>query len=174
MAERQVWSMEMLDRIIGKSKPTPKGTRPNPPKRPKKPKAKTGKFSKKVSQEKWLETQKSYLRWRKTPEFQKWRRKQFLKQGGTCYYCDLPLYGGTRENVEHVIPKILGGDNRRSNLVLACANCNKEKYTNLLSFKEREVLKHKNKAKRGTYLETRELYKTETDIALELRDMFRE
>lgn len=120
----------------------------------------------------WIDIQREYLRWRKTEDFSKWKRKQFLKQGGTCYYCDNPIYGGVRENVEHVIPKSKGGGNNKGNLVLACAPCNKEKNTSLLSFQTKQDLKAKNKKKKGTYLKTREVYETEMDIALRLRDMF--
>lgn len=43
-----------------------------------------------VSKDHWVETQREYLRWRKTEDFAKWRHKQFLKQGGTCYFCGQP------------------------------------------------------------------------------------
>lgn len=127
----------------------------------------------KVPDNHWLKTHKEYLRWRKTSAYDKWVVKQFLRQGGTCYYCDLPLSGG-KQNVEHVMPKIKGGSNKPSNLVLACWKCNKDKYTNVLSQKTRKQLKKKNKAKRGTYTKLKELYPTEIDVALQLRDMFRE
>lgn len=127
----------------------------------------------KTNNRSWLSIQKEYLRWRKTPDFDRWNKKQFLKQGGTCYYCNDPIYG-VRNNVEHITPKSRGGDNRKSNLVLACAACNKEKYTTLLSRKTKESLRQQNKPKKGTYTATRELYPTEEDIALRLREMFRE
>lgn len=124
-------------------------------------------------QDKWLETHKEMLRWRKTAEFAKWRHKQFLKQGGSCYYCDEPLIG-TRENVEHIIPKIRGGDNRKSNLVLACYKCNKDKYTKILPRKERQKLKDKNRKKKGTYLRNFGHLKSEEQFGYELGQMFKE
>jgi len=52
--------------------------------------------------------------------------KQFLleKYKRTCQYC-----GATKVplQVEHVIPKIRGGSNRITNLVIACKNCNLKK-----------------------------------------------
>lgn len=115
----------------------------------------------------WLEKHRDFLRWKKTPAFQKWRRQQFLNQGGTCYYCDVPLWG-IRENVEHVIPKIAGGTNNPKNLVLACWKCNKEKYTKILSRKELKELEAKNAKKKGTYHKLRELYVSEEELAIEL------
>lgn len=104
-----------------------------------------------VRKQKWLDTHREYLRWRKTPEFAKWRSKQFLKQGGRCYYCDEPLKG-IQTNIEHIIPKIRGGDNRKSNLVIACWVCNKNKYTDMIPLKTRKKLKEENSKKRGTWL----------------------
>lgn len=124
-------------------------------------------------QRSWTDIQKEYLSWRKTDGFRKWQRRQFLKQGGTCYYCDQPLMG-VRQNVEHIRPKSKGGDNRRSNLVLACSNCNKEKYTTLLSYKEKADLLEKNKSKRGTYAIWRQDHITEGDVLKRLRDISRE
>lgn len=121
----------------------------------------------------WLEINREYLRWRKTDDFQKWRHKQFLKQGGTCYYCDQPL-AGVRQNTEHVIPKYAGGDNRRSNLVLSCSQCNREKNTTILSRREKQALRAKNKAKKGTYHLLQAEYESEYDVALRLRNMFKD
>lgn len=126
-----------------------------------------------VSKDKWLETHKDYLRWRKTPEFEKWRYRQFLRQGGTCWYCDLPIFYAVRQNIDHVIPKIRGGGNNKNNLVIACAECNKNKNYDLLSHKERKALKEKNKKKKGTYHQTLEQYSEET-LAYKLKEMFRE
>lgn len=121
----------------------------------------------------WLSIQREYLRWRKTDDYRRWQHNQFLRQGGTCYYCDTDLRG-VRINVEHIIPKSKGGDNRKSNLVLACSNCNKEKYTDLVPYKEKQILKTKNKAKKGTFHLQREEYPTDLDVALELRERFKE
>jgi len=122
---------------------------------------------------KWLTTHREMLRWQKTEDFAKWRKKQFLKQGGTCWYCDEPL-PGVRQNVEHIIPKIRGGDNRKSNLVLACWRCNKSKGTNLTSYKKRAILKEKNKKKKGTYQRNYGHLRSEEYFGYELGQMLRE
>lgn len=140
----------------------------------KRPKIKRVKVTKVIGIKKpqtWLEIHKGMLRWQKTPEFARWRRKQFLRQGGTCYYCD-ELLVGRKENIEHVIPKYRGGDNRKSNLVIACATCNKEKNTTILSYRQRQALKEKNRKKKGTYHKVQHLFKTEQAVAYELGQMF--
>lgn len=119
----------------------------NPPKKIKK---KNSKVIPQKDRKSWLEIHREYLRWRKTDDFQKWYKRKIVKQGGTCYYCDEMLIG-TKVNVDHVIPKYHGGDNRKQNLVLACHKCNKEKYSNLLPKKTKDQLRVKNFAKRGTY-----------------------
>lgn len=121
----------------------------------------------------WLEIHREYLRWRKTEDFLKWSRKQFLRQGGTCYYCDEPLQGA-RQNVEHIIPKSRGGNNRKSNLVLACSRCNKAKNTTILKRKEKIALREKNLKKKGTYLTMKETYMTEEELGYSLGQLFRE
>lgn len=50
--------------------------------------------------------------------------------GFYCAYCSTPLMGSPevpRTNIDHVIPKALGGSNKIENLVLACAPCNRAK-----------------------------------------------
>lgn len=120
----------------------------------------------------WLQTQRDFLRWKKTEDFAVWLKKQFLWQGGTCYYCDEPL-NGTTQNVEHVVPKSKGGGNHPKNLVLACWRCNKSKYSKVLPQNKLESLRSKNRKKRGTYTKLKQTYKSETQLAYELRDMFR-
>lgn len=127
----------------------------------KKPKKKTRKIivGPKIEKREWLDIHKEYLRWHKTDDFKKWYHRRMLKQGGTCFYCDIPLIG-TKVNVDHIIPKIAGGDNRKSNLVLTCAKCNKDKYTGRISRKKVAELRDKNVKKRGTYKKMRsELFK---------------
>lgn len=121
----------------------------------------------------WVKIQREYLKWRKTEDFSRWKKKQFLKQGGTCYYCNNPIYG-IKVNVEHIVPKSKGGTNSKRNLVLSCSDCNKEKNTKLLSNKEKSHLKRVNQVKKGTYLQTRSAIPTEEDIALKIREMFQE
>lgn len=98
----------------------------------------------------WKQIVDEYNEWKKTPDFKKWKKKQFLDQAGTCFYCDVP-FETTHSNVEHVVPKSKGGGNRKSNLVLACWKCNKEKNTTLIERSKLENLKERNKTKRNSY-----------------------
>lgn len=102
----------------------------------------------------WLETTKEFYHWKKTPEFQKWRKKQFLKQGGLCWYCQdyLPV---TKQNVEHKLARSRGGRNNRNNLVLSCSGCNKAKGSSVLSRDERTRPNKQNKNLKGTYLKNK-------------------
>lgn len=125
------------------------------------------------SKEHWLVTNISMLKWQKTEEFQKWRKRQFLEQGGTCYYCD-EILKGMRQNIEHIVPKSRGGTNSKSNLVIACSKCNKDKGTKILSAKERKELKLKNAKKKGTYHKIKDLYLTEEEEARRLYEIYGE
>ena len=44
------------------------------------------------------------------------------KHKGRCVYCGNPAY-----TIDHRRPKARGGGNRRTNLVLCCERCNREK-----------------------------------------------
>lgn len=44
------------------------------------------------------------------------------RQGGKCPICTLKLSAAT--HIDHIMPKVLGGTNARSNLQLTCAECN--------------------------------------------------
>ena len=48
------------------------------------------------------------------------------KTNGCCLYCKKELKFG-QMSVDHIVPKVLGGDNSINNLALACKNCNHEK-----------------------------------------------
>ena len=52
--------------------------------------------------------------------------KQYAAQGGRCFWCQhlVPVAAMTRDHIE---PKIHGGANDWSNIVLACAKCNEAK-----------------------------------------------
>lgn len=125
-----------------------------------------------VNRVQWKDTQKHYLDWRKTDDYKKWNHDQFLRQGGTCYYCDTPL-AGVRQNVEHIVPKSRGGTNKKSNLVLACSSCNRAKNTSVLTNQQRKELRQKNSHKKGTYHLLKDKYQTEQDIGFMLREMFK-
>lgn len=105
----------------------------------------------------YINIHQEFQRWKKTTDYQKWRRKQFLYQGGLCWYCQAFLKG-RRVHVEHVIPRSKGGTNNKKNLVLACADCNKEKGSTLLSSKVRHTNKVKNRGHKGTYLKNLEYW----------------
>lgn len=52
----------------------------------------------------------------------KLRQKIFRRDRHTCRYC-----GAEAEHVDHVIPRVQGGDNEPENLVASCAPCNLHK-----------------------------------------------
>jgi 5-methylcytosine-specific restriction endonuclease McrA len=128
-----------------------------------------------IPKDHWIKTFREMREWQKTDSFVKWSRKQFLKQGGTCYYCDTPLKG-MRQNVEHIVPKSKGGTNHKSNLVLACSYCNKEKNTKLLSQSEKKALKLKNSKKKGTYhqIMNKEEFMSDEEFTYVLAERLRE
>ncbi|MGI9667898.1 MAG: HNH endonuclease [Acidimicrobiia bacterium] len=50
------------------------------------------------------------------------RRAVFLRDGHRCQYC-----GASAENIDHVIPKVQGGQHKWDNVVAACRRCNTRK-----------------------------------------------
>jgi len=52
------------------------------------------------------------------------RRQIFERSGGSCHYCRRALTLDGTWHVEHMHPRALGGDDRATNLVAACAPCN--------------------------------------------------
>lgn len=98
-----------------------------------------------------------FQRWKKTPSFTRWRRDQFLKQGGLCWYCQdyLPM---TKQNVEHKTAMSLGGKNNKNNLVLSCSSCNKAKGSSHLTSRDRAKYNLQNKNNKGTYLKNKQYY----------------
>lgn len=120
----------------------------------------------------WYRTQKSFEAWKKTEDFRQWRHKQFLYQGGTCFYCHQPLQG-TRINIDHIYPKSYSYSNDKKNLVLACWECNKNKDYKKLSAEKIRELRKINKSKKGTYLKLKETYKTDVEFGRELGEMFK-
>lgn len=101
------------------------------------------------------EVSKEFRRWKKTDDYARWRKKQFLRQGGLCWYCG-DFLPDTKINVEHKTARSLGGRNNRHNPVLSCSNCNKKKGSSVLSKSDRTELKKINKARKGTYLKNKE------------------
>lgn len=81
-------------------------------------------------------------------KFHEWKREQFRRQKGRCFYCECPMVvtapgdalrvadaerarkvrGAT---VDHVVPLSAGGSDDPINRVLACAPCNADKYVRL-------------------------------------------
>lgn len=55
------------------------------------------------------------------------RREIFAAADGKCHYCKTELVLTGDWEVDHKMPKILGGSNERINLVAACAPCNRTK-----------------------------------------------
>lgn len=105
----------------------------------------------------WVTTKREFLRWKKTDNFKKWRKKQFLEQGGICYYCQIYL-PFTKINVEHKTAISLGGRNNKRNLVLACSSCNTAKSNKVLSDEDRSHYKWLNRNHKGTYLKNKEYH----------------
>jgi 5-methylcytosine-specific restriction endonuclease McrA len=95
----------------------------------------------------WLKTTREFYAWKKTEDYAKWRKRQFGRQAGLCYYCDKSLVG-VKTDIEHVIPRSKGGTNKKNNLVLACWRCNKQKGSNELARPEKKALKQKHNSKR--------------------------
>ena len=50
------------------------------------------------------------------------RRAVFMRDDHRCQYC-----GNSAENIDHVIPKVQGGQHRWDNVVSACRRCNTRK-----------------------------------------------
>ena len=57
-----------------------------------------------------------------------WLLNSFGPSDVTCYYCGAKI-SSSASHLEHKTPISRGGDNRRSNLVIACASCNLKKGT---------------------------------------------
>ena len=54
------------------------------------------------------------------------RERVFKRDGFRCVYCALP-FPGEALTLDHVQPRMRGGDNSAGNLVTACAPCNTAK-----------------------------------------------
>ncbi len=50
----------------------------------------------------------------------------------TCQYCGRTPKDGTKLEVDHIVPKSKGGDNKMDNLITACFECNQGKKDVLL------------------------------------------
>jgi 5-methylcytosine-specific restriction endonuclease McrA len=61
------------------------------------------------------------------------RRRVRLRAGDACEYCGLLQIDSpfARLDIEHVLPKKLGGDDSYDNLALACIDCNLAKGANI-------------------------------------------
>lgn len=82
-----------------------------------------------LTEEKVNPVRAEYEELKKTPEFRKWRAKQYTIQKGHCAYC-YQVYPSSKMQVDHITPICHGGTNNYSNFVLACRHCNeKVKYT---------------------------------------------
>lgn len=55
------------------------------------------------------------------------RRALWSRQGGECWYCGVETACDGSSHIEHQQPLCKGGEDALSNLVLACAPCNKSK-----------------------------------------------
>lgn len=77
---------------------------------------------------------------------EKSRRAAFLRQGGLCFYCDMPIWldeadvfrakyplsarqhALRRCTAEHLVAKQDGGDDKHDNIVAACWLCNSRRH----------------------------------------------
>lgn len=60
------------------------------------------------------------------PAISRRRREVHARCGGRCFYCSTEVSIDEGE-IEHQLPRALGGENDSLNLVLACAGCNRRK-----------------------------------------------
>jgi 5-methylcytosine-specific restriction endonuclease McrA len=59
-----------------------------------------------------------------TDEFRKYI---YSLSDNKCYYCNCKLCEITKATIDHKIPRLIGGNNDETNLVLACGSCNSKK-----------------------------------------------
>jgi len=69
------------------------------------------------------EIKKQRLKARQLKNSKWWRKK---KERGICYYCGKKISSG-EFTMDHIIPLSKGGKSIKSNIVLACKNCNSNK-----------------------------------------------
>jgi hypothetical protein len=60
------------------------------------------------------------------------RGEIYYKYGGHCAYCGEKLEPFGRWQIDHLIPKKLGGEDDIDNLVAACSACNRSKHSKSL------------------------------------------
>jgi 5-methylcytosine-specific restriction endonuclease McrA len=96
-----------------------------------------------------------------------WAHRKYLQiiargDADTCAYCQRPL-DDTNRTVDHVVPRVRGGSNHVSNLVLACQLCNSMKADKLLhewttrGDTRAETRRQKNERKRANKLRARDV-----------------
>lgn len=115
----------------------------------KKPKKKKKPVAKKTV----AEVSADFHRWKKTSNYTSWRKKQWKRQIGRCFYCMVDLRG-VQSNIEHVVPRSKGGTNKKSNLVLVCWKCNKNKGSNTPEKRWVDLAKNVSRQKARAYDDT--------------------
>jgi 5-methylcytosine-specific restriction endonuclease McrA len=113
---------------------------------------------------------KEYAVLKKNGSYDKWIKKQYAKQAARCVYC-MESLKNKRLNIEHVVPKSRGGQNKTSNLVVSCAMCNKEKGSRAASRKliQRNLAKL-NKIRKQELREYHHKRKVDADIARKIKE----
>lgn len=48
----------------------------------------------------------------------------YLRDGMGCAYCGSGLEEGAQLTLDHLVPRVAGGDNKETNLITACSRCN--------------------------------------------------
>ena len=51
----------------------------------------------------------------------------YARDGFACVFCGATMEQGARLTLDHVVPCLMGGDNKETNLVTACLSCNSAK-----------------------------------------------
>lgn len=84
---------------------------------------------------------------RNTIEFYRKQKIRLLKIRPNCSYCNTPLTYKTA-TIDHIIPIYDGGTDKKSNLCLACKQCNRDKGHKRMRFSEVYSEVNKNVQKR--------------------------
>lgn len=91
-----------------------------------------------------------YEELKKTPEFKRWRLKQYELQKGHCAYC-YRIFPSSKMQVDHIKPISHGGKNNYGNFVLARKHCNEDlKFAS--AFNRISYFRAKKKIRNDSYL----------------------
>lgn len=103
------------------------------------------KLRQKIRNHGWYGLSRKVRRWLKI------RDRVIERDGLVCRYCHEKIASKRDVEVDHVLPKCIGGGDNLNNLVVACIPCNQSKGGNLLSDKKRRQLTEENWRLRRAY-----------------------